>query len=173
MIHNLSTTSQATARRGRALRGREPPPWDIRCPSQLEVGHGLANHFGTLHGGATSLIVDVLGTMALLTKDVSRPGATLACRLLPLEVIFCCWSRRHSAQSDSQEFLTEIESPLQLSVFVSQWAKISLFGPPNDDGYKRSLLQARAVNNIKLKPWYKMTQVLWHPTRDRNLWNRH
>ena len=55
---------------------------------QLEVGHGLANHFGTLHGGATSLIVDVLGTMALLTKDVSRPGAMLACRLLPLEVLF-------------------------------------------------------------------------------------
>ncbi len=37
----------------------------------------LQNSFGTLHGGATSTVVDVLGTMALLSMDPARPGVTV------------------------------------------------------------------------------------------------
>jgi acyl-coenzyme A thioesterase 13 len=32
---------------------------------------------GTLHGGAISLLVDVLGTMALLTRDPKRAGVSV------------------------------------------------------------------------------------------------
>lgn len=44
---------------------------------QLEVTEPLANAFGTLHGGATSTLVDVAGTMALLALDPTRPGVSV------------------------------------------------------------------------------------------------
>jgi acyl-coenzyme A thioesterase 13 len=43
----------------------------------LTVTESLANSYGTLHGGAISTIVDVLGTMALLSKDATRAGVSL------------------------------------------------------------------------------------------------
>ena len=47
----------------------------VKCT--LRVGDHMANLYGTLHGGATSTLVDVLGTMALLTQDASRPGVSV------------------------------------------------------------------------------------------------
>lgn len=44
---------------------------------ELVVVPGLQNTYGTLHGGATSTIVDVLGTMALLTQDPTKPGVSV------------------------------------------------------------------------------------------------
>ena len=44
----------------------------VQC--ELKVTEQLANSYGTLHGGAISTIVDVLGTMALLTRDHTRAG---------------------------------------------------------------------------------------------------
>lgn len=44
---------------------------------ELEVGERLANAYGTLHGGATSTIVDVVGTLALLTRDPTRAGVSV------------------------------------------------------------------------------------------------
>lgn len=38
------------------------------------VDHSLQNAYGTLHGGCTATLVDVLGTMALLTKEAEAPG---------------------------------------------------------------------------------------------------
>ena len=43
----------------------------------LEVTRKLANNFGTLHGGMTALLVDVVGTLALLGRDPSRPGISI------------------------------------------------------------------------------------------------
>ncbi|CAJ1417632.1 unnamed protein product [Effrenium voratum] len=47
----------------------------VEC--QLLVDHSLQNAYGTLHGGCTATLVDVLGTMALLTKDPKRPGVSV------------------------------------------------------------------------------------------------
>lgn len=44
---------------------------------ELEVTESLSNAFGTLHGGATSTLVDVAGTMALLALDPTRPGVSV------------------------------------------------------------------------------------------------
>ena len=38
----------------------------------LTVPESLSNTYGTMHGGAVSTVIDVLGTMALLTKDHTR-----------------------------------------------------------------------------------------------------
>eukprot|EP00446_Apocalathium_sp_SHHI-4_P013235 CAMPEP_0177203890 /NCGR_PEP_ID=MMETSP0367-20130122/28053_1 /TAXON_ID=447022 ORGANISM="Scrippsiella hangoei-like, Strain SHHI-4" /NCGR_SAMPLE_ID=MMETSP0367 /ASSEMBLY_ACC=CAM_ASM_000362 /LENGTH=188 /DNA_ID=CAMNT_0018652545 /DNA_START=306 /DNA_END=872 /DNA_ORIENTATION=- len=43
----------------------------------VTISEQLQNTYGTLHGGATSTLVDVLGTMALLTKDPKRPGVSV------------------------------------------------------------------------------------------------
>jgi acyl-coenzyme A thioesterase 13 len=43
----------------------------------LPVTADVANSYGTLHGGATSTLVDVVGTMALLTQDPLRPGVSV------------------------------------------------------------------------------------------------
>mmetsp|Transcript_59283 Transcript_59283/g.176088 ORF Transcript_59283/g.176088 Transcript_59283/m.176088 type:complete len:161 (+) Transcript_59283:151-633(+) len=43
----------------------------------LEVTESLANNYGTLHGGAISTIVDVVGTLALLSVDPSRAGVSV------------------------------------------------------------------------------------------------
>ena len=37
----------------------------------------LCNNYRTLHGGATSTLVDVVGTLALLGKDPTRPGVSI------------------------------------------------------------------------------------------------
>jgi len=43
----------------------------------LTVGEKHANAYGTLHGGATSTLVDIVGTLALLTKDPLRAGVSV------------------------------------------------------------------------------------------------
>ncbi|CAK9008532.1 unnamed protein product [Durusdinium trenchii] len=47
----------------------------VEC--QIPITEALQNSYGTLHGGCTATIVDVLGTMALLTKDATRPGVSV------------------------------------------------------------------------------------------------
>ncbi len=42
----------------------------------LTVTEELSNSYGTLHGGAAALIVDVCGTLAALSVDPSRPGVS-------------------------------------------------------------------------------------------------
>ena len=44
---------------------------------ELIVSQNLANNIGTLHGGAISTIVDVVGTMALLSRDATRAGVSV------------------------------------------------------------------------------------------------
>lgn len=44
---------------------------------ELIVHQGLANAYGTLHGGATCTIVDVVSTMALLAIDPLRAGVSV------------------------------------------------------------------------------------------------
>ena len=43
----------------------------------LRVSDRVANTYGTLHGGATATIVDVVGTMALLALDPLRAGVSV------------------------------------------------------------------------------------------------
>ena len=55
------------------------------CFKQIRLGfdHGSSFHcfkqnaFGTLHGGATCTIIDVVGTLALLSLDQGRPGVSV------------------------------------------------------------------------------------------------
>lgn len=50
-------------------------PDSVEC--RLKVAESLCNNYGTLHGGATSTLVDVVGTLALLGKDPTRPGVSV------------------------------------------------------------------------------------------------
>mmetsp|Transcript_49517 Transcript_49517/g.107256 ORF Transcript_49517/g.107256 Transcript_49517/m.107256 type:complete len:175 (+) Transcript_49517:266-790(+) len=50
-------------------------PGSVLC--KLQVREPLANNFGTLHGGAISTLVDVVGTIALLSKDMQRAGVSV------------------------------------------------------------------------------------------------
>ncbi|EGD78583.1 hypothetical protein PTSG_09275 [Salpingoeca rosetta] len=43
----------------------------------LPVTKPLCNSYGTLHGGAAATLVDIVGTMALLTKDPRRAGVSV------------------------------------------------------------------------------------------------
>ncbi len=47
----------------------------VECELPIDVRH--ANTYGSLHGGCSATIVDVVGTMALLTKDPLRPGVSV------------------------------------------------------------------------------------------------
>ncbi|CAL1147083.1 unnamed protein product [Cladocopium goreaui] len=47
----------------------------VEC--KVLVTEAMQNSYGTMHGGCTATIVDVLGTMALLTKDSQRPGVSV------------------------------------------------------------------------------------------------
>jgi acyl-coenzyme A thioesterase 13 len=44
---------------------------------ELPVTTGLTNAYGTLHGGATATLVDIVGTMALLTQNPNAPGVSV------------------------------------------------------------------------------------------------
>ncbi len=48
-----------------------------RVETELIVNEGLQNAFGTLHGGASCTLIDVVGTLALLTLDHTRPGVSV------------------------------------------------------------------------------------------------
>lgn len=43
----------------------------------IPVTRNLCNNYDTLHGGAISTIVDVVGTFALLSKDPTRAGVSI------------------------------------------------------------------------------------------------
>jgi acyl-coenzyme A thioesterase 13 len=44
---------------------------------KLVVGTPHSNSYGTLHGGCTATIVDIVGTMAALTVDPLKPGVSV------------------------------------------------------------------------------------------------
>jgi acyl-coenzyme A thioesterase 13 len=44
---------------------------------ELTVDHRHENSYGTLHGGAITSLVDIVGTMALLAKDHKRGGVSV------------------------------------------------------------------------------------------------
>ena len=44
---------------------------------EVPVSAGLTNAYGTLHGGATATLVDIVGTMALLTVNEAAPGVSV------------------------------------------------------------------------------------------------
>lgn len=61
-----------------AFRGMEIVRIDdgfVRCT--ITVTDGLLNSYGTLHGGALCTIVDIVGTLALLSKDASKAGVSV------------------------------------------------------------------------------------------------
>jgi acyl-coenzyme A thioesterase 13 len=43
----------------------------------LPVTESLANSYGTLHGGATASLIDIVGTLACLSVDPTRPGVSV------------------------------------------------------------------------------------------------
>ena len=45
--------------------------------ARLTVTPELANAYNTMHGGATATLVDILGTLALLSLDPTKPGVTI------------------------------------------------------------------------------------------------
>jgi len=50
-------------------------PGTVKC--SIKVAPNLQNSYGTLHGGAIAVMVDVVGTLALMSKDASRPGVSV------------------------------------------------------------------------------------------------
>ena len=48
-----------------------------RVTCSLTVTESLTNSYGTLHGGAAALLVDVVGTLAALSVDPARPGVSV------------------------------------------------------------------------------------------------
>ena len=47
----------------------------VRCTMPVETP--TSNFYNTLHGGAAATLVDIVGTMAILTKDPLRAGVTV------------------------------------------------------------------------------------------------
>ncbi len=62
-----------------------PPPCQIkvldggagRCVCEIEVTQDLTNRTGMLHGGATSTLVDVVTTAALMSTEKGVPGVSV------------------------------------------------------------------------------------------------
>ena len=50
-------------------------PDGVTC--EITVTPSLTNNFKTLHGGVTATLVDVVGTLALLGKNPTRPGVSV------------------------------------------------------------------------------------------------
>lgn len=50
---------------------------DGEVEAEMEVTKELSNSYGTLHGGASATAIDIVGTMALLSKDPKRPGVSV------------------------------------------------------------------------------------------------
>ena len=48
-----------------------------RVVCTLAVTPPLCNSYATLHGGATATLVDVVGTLAILSVDAARPGVSV------------------------------------------------------------------------------------------------
>eukprot|EP00039_Didymoeca_costata_P011723 m.165896 g.165896 ORF g.165896 m.165896 type:complete len:186 (+) comp15268_c0_seq10:127-684(+) len=45
--------------------------------ARMKVLPSHCNAFGTLHGGASSTLVDIMGTLAILSLDPTRPGVSV------------------------------------------------------------------------------------------------
>ena len=50
-------------------------PGDVQCTFQVDEAN--ANGYGTLHGGYVATLVDVVGTLALVSKDKDKAGVSL------------------------------------------------------------------------------------------------
>eukprot|EP00299_Pterocystis_sp_00344_P002782 c13137_g1_i1.p1 GENE.c13137_g1_i1~~c13137_g1_i1.p1 ORF type:complete len:168 (-),score=33.24 c13137_g1_i1:26-502(-) len=50
---------------------------DGEVTTELTVAEPLCNNYGTMHGGATTTLIDVVGTMAILSKDHTRAGVSI------------------------------------------------------------------------------------------------
>lgn len=48
-----------------------------RVTCELEVHDGIANAYGTLHGGAVSTLVDIVGTLAILAQHPTSAGVSV------------------------------------------------------------------------------------------------
>jgi acyl-coenzyme A thioesterase 13 len=48
-----------------------------RVVCELTVREAHSNSYGTLHGGCTATLVDIVGTMAALSVDPLRPGVSV------------------------------------------------------------------------------------------------
>ena len=48
---------------------------EVEC--EIAVDEHLTNAYGTLHGGAVSTLVDIVGTLALLSRDPTRAGVSV------------------------------------------------------------------------------------------------
>eukprot|EP00946_MAST-07B_sp_MAST-7B-sp1_P003381 g3381.t1 len=49
-------------------------PGFVKCKMPVETA--TSNFYGTLHGGAAATLVDIVGTMAILSKDPLRAGVS-------------------------------------------------------------------------------------------------
>ena len=68
----------ASERFDRVLKGLTVESIDEgRIMCTMLVDEGVQNAYKTLHGGAVSTIVDVVGTMALLSIDATKPGVSV------------------------------------------------------------------------------------------------
>lgn len=50
---------------------------DGHVEAELPVTTSLSNTYGTLHGGASATAIDIVGTMALLSRDPTKPGVSI------------------------------------------------------------------------------------------------
>ena len=57
-----------------SLKVLEIQPGFVRCTMPVEKA--TSNFYNTLHGGAAATLVDIVGTMAILTKDPLRAGVS-------------------------------------------------------------------------------------------------
>jgi len=48
-----------------------------RCICELKVGEEHQNRGGTLHGGMTATLVDIVSTAALMSNDNTGPGVSV------------------------------------------------------------------------------------------------
>ena len=58
---------------GQGLEVTEVKDGYVKCT--MKVHEGVTNAYKTLHGGCSATLIDVVGTMALLTKDPTKAGA--------------------------------------------------------------------------------------------------
>ena len=50
---------------------------DGKAFGSFKVDETLANSYGGLHGGATATLVDIMGSLALMTKNVDKAGVSV------------------------------------------------------------------------------------------------
>lgn len=48
-----------------------------KCVAEMKVEECHSNVGGTMHGGMTATLVDIVSTLALVTKEGTKPGASV------------------------------------------------------------------------------------------------